>query len=83
MTIAEAEAVKNGWPMAIVILDSAGYTGVDAIADRYVILEATSNGTKISVDIDGPQASGQWPVTVTILSGVSPSALTNGDWIFQ
>ena len=25
MTIAEAEAVKNGWPMAIVILDSAGY----------------------------------------------------------
>lgn len=65
------------------ILDSAGYTGVDAIADRYVILEATANGTKVSIDIDGPQAGGQWPVTVTILAGVSPSALTSGDWIFQ
>lgn len=65
------------------ILDSAGYTGANAIADRYVLLEATANGTKISVDMDGPQASGQWPVTVTVLTGVSPSALTSSDWIFQ
>jgi Ca2+-binding RTX toxin-like protein len=65
------------------ILDDAGYTGANGIADRYVLLENVSGGVKVSVDMDGPSASAGWPVTVTTLSGVTVSQLSAGNWIFQ
>ena len=65
------------------LLDDAGYTRADAIADRYVLLENVSGGVKVSVDMDGPESNGNWPITVTTLSGVTVSQLSAGDWIFQ
>jgi Ca2+-binding RTX toxin-like protein len=65
------------------IFDDAGYTGTDPIRDGWLKLNAGDGGTQVVVDMDGPNASGDWPVTITTLLGVTPSQLGSADWIVQ
>ncbi|HEY8618360.1 Calx-beta domain-containing protein, partial [Phenylobacterium sp.] len=65
------------------IFDQAGYTGTDPIRDGWMTLQPGGGGTQVIVDMDGPNASGQWPITVTNLVGVTPGQLTSSDWIVQ
>jgi Ca2+-binding RTX toxin-like protein len=65
------------------IFDDVGYAGTAPQTDGWLILRQVSGGTEVLVDIDGPNASGEWPITVTTLTGISPGALTAADWIVQ
>ncbi|WP_395671748.1 Calx-beta domain-containing protein [Phenylobacterium sp.] len=66
------------------IFDQTAYSGTTPLADRWLILESDgAGGTRVLVDLDGPQANGEWPVTVTTLTGVAPGELGAGDWIIQ
>jgi beta-glucanase (GH16 family)/Ca2+-binding RTX toxin-like protein len=65
------------------LFDQAGYTGTDPIADGWMRLQSGNGGTELIVDMDGPTASGQWPITLTTLVGVSPGQLGAADWIVQ
>jgi beta-glucanase (GH16 family) len=65
------------------IFDDAGYTGTDPIRDGWLKLTPGNGGTQVIVDMDGPNASGQWPTTITTLVGVTPSQLGSADWIVQ
>ncbi|HVI33970.1 Calx-beta domain-containing protein [Phenylobacterium sp.] len=65
------------------IFDQTSYAGTNPVADRWILLEAVDGGTRVLVDLDGPNQSGQWPVTITTLNGVAPASLGAGDWIVQ
>ncbi|HEY8615016.1 Calx-beta domain-containing protein [Phenylobacterium sp.] len=57
-----------------------GYSGSNPIRDGYLEFRDVGGATQVMVDADGP--GGDWPTTVTLLRGVSPSQLGAGDWIF-
>ncbi|MCR5879331.1 Calx-beta domain-containing protein [Phenylobacterium sp. J367] len=65
------------------LFDQAGYAGTNPVADGWLILQAANGGTQVIVDMDGPNANGDWPITVTTLVGVAPGQLGAGDWIVQ
>jgi Ca2+-binding RTX toxin-like protein len=61
-----------------------GYTGVDPIADKYLSLASDGNGgTAILFDRDGAGAGQQWGDYVIDLEHVSPTSLSDGDWIIR
>lgn len=59
-----------------------GYTGSDAVADRWVSFESDgAGGTKVFFDTDGPGAAQSWSFLITTLKGVAPGALSNADLV--
>ena len=59
------------------LLQAAGYTGADPIADRYVLLfDDGEGGTKVLFDDDGPAEGGAWPNWIVHLQGTPAAGLT-------
>jgi hypothetical protein len=63
------------------VFDQTAYSGTNPLADHWLILEAGDGGVRVLVDMDGPSANGDWPITITTLTGVSASALSAADFI--
>ncbi len=60
------------------LLASFGYTGADPIADGYLRLVASGNGTSVQIDADGPNGSAVFRPLLTML-GVAPGNVTLRD----
>jgi Ca2+-binding RTX toxin-like protein len=62
---------------------ASGYYGSNPIADGRLEFRSDGAGsTQVYVDKDSA-GSGEWPITITTLDGVSPSQIGSGDWLFQ
>ena len=62
------------------LLQKAGYTGSDPIADHYItLLDDGAGGTKLLFDHDGTGPSPQWPNYIIQLDNVSSAGLTWGE----
>jgi beta-glucanase (GH16 family) len=61
-----------------------GYAGSDPLADKYLILISDGNGgTAVLFDGDGAGTGQKWGDYVIDLEHVSPTTLTNGDWLIR
>ncbi len=60
------------------LLASIGYTGADPIADGYLRFTATAGGTRVQIDVDGPNGSAVFRPLLTLL-GVAPGNVTLRD----
>ena len=58
------------------LLDSVGYSGVDAIADGYLGFISRGEDTMIRFDSDGAAGSG-WAFSMIFVEGVTSSELNN------
>jgi Ca2+-binding RTX toxin-like protein len=61
-----------------------GYAGTDPVADRYLsLISDGKGGTAILFDRDGAGTGQQWGSYVIDLEHVSPSTLSNSDWVIR
>jgi Ca2+-binding RTX toxin-like protein len=61
-----------------------GYAGSDPLADKYLILISDgTGGTALLFDRDGAGAGQKWGDYVIDLEHVSPTTLTNSDWVIR
>jgi beta-glucanase (GH16 family) len=67
------------------LLQQAGYTGADPIADHYITVESDGNGgATIRFDASGQaNINGHWPNTIIDLEGIAPSRVSQSDWIIH
>ena len=65
------------------LLQQAGYTGSDPVADHYVVVADDGNGGSIIRFDSSGQANinGHWPNTIIDLQGLAPSRVSESDWI--
>ena len=64
------------------LYQASGYSGSDAVADRYVTFESDgAGGTRVMYDTDGAGTAQAWSFHLTTLQGVAPSALSNADLV--
>jgi len=64
------------------VLSSYGYTGTNPIADGWVSLAADGAGnTQVLMNPHDP--SWPWSYTITTLDHVSPTQITNSDWVWH
>ncbi|HEY8615017.1 type I secretion C-terminal target domain-containing protein [Phenylobacterium sp.] len=53
------------------LLQAAGYTGSDPVADKYITILHSGSGAKVLFDRDGSGSSQQWPNYIIELKGVA------------
>jgi Ca2+-binding RTX toxin-like protein len=62
------------------LLTANGYTGSTPVADGWVIFAADGHGNTI-VEVNNHDASTPWPMTITTLDNIAPSAMSAADII--
>ena len=64
------------------LYQASGYTGANAVADRYVSFESDgAGGTKVMYDTDGAGSGQAWSYHISTLQGVAETSLSNADLV--